>query len=138
MEEPGSFSGRQFSQATARSEASQRMSLAIFISDAAGVLTHRCHDEFIVCRKGGKLVCVRGKRLSGELGNFPGGPLGKLRMRIKTRTNCGSAYRKRPQAGNTIRKRSNLHPAWRRSGELANAKGRILEVSSSILTMFWN
>ena len=73
-------------------EASQRMSLAIFIRAAPSILSAPGgEDEVVVRRKRRELVRMRTERQAGEFGNLLGGALAELGMRVETGTDGGAA-----------------------------------------------
>ena len=72
IDEPGSFSGSDSSPRPARGpDASQRMSLAIFISDTASVcIAPLREDDLVVGGERGELVRRGDERKPGELGDL--------------------------------------------------------------------
>ena len=93
MEEPGSFSGMMSSPRPQRGpEASQRMSLAIFISEAASGFERALgEDEFVMRGERGELVGVRAEGKSGEFGDLLGGAFGEFGMSVESGADGGAA-----------------------------------------------
>ncbi len=95
IDEPGSFSGRLSSPSPQRGpEPSQRMSLAIFISEQASVLSAPLrHHERVVSGERGELVGRRNERQPGQRGDSLRGPLGELAMGVQPGADRGAADR---------------------------------------------
>ena len=93
IDEPGSFSGSVSSPRPQRGpEASQRMSLAIFISEAASVFERAAgEDELVVGGERGEFVGMRAERQAGQLGDLAGGALGEFGMGVEPGADGGAA-----------------------------------------------
>src|SRR6266478_439258 len=91
MEDPGSFSGSVSSPKPQRGpDASQRMSLAIFMSDAARVLSAPEAKTISSCAE--RLANLLGcERKGAEFADFSGGAFGEFGMRVEARANGGAA-----------------------------------------------
>ena len=93
IDEPGSFSGRISSPSPQRGpDASQRMSLAIFISDTASVLSAPLANTSASCAaSAANLFGRRHERQAGELGDLRRGTLGELGVRVEPGADGGAA-----------------------------------------------
>ena len=101
IDEPGSFSGRISSPSPARGpDASQRMSLAIFISDTASVLSAPLANTSASCAaSAANLLRRRHERQAGELGDLRRGALGELGVRVEPGADGGAADGELVEAG---------------------------------------
>ena len=94
MEEPGSLAGSASSPKPQRGpEPSHLMSLAIFISEAASVLSALRQPRWRRERQLGEFVLGRAEGQAGDVGDFIGHHLGKERVSIEARAHGGTAQR---------------------------------------------
>ena len=101
IDEPGSFSGRTSSPSPERGpEPSQRMSFAIFISEAASVACGAgCEHDGVVARERRELVGRAHERQARELGDPRGDLVGEPLGRVQARADRGAADRELVQTG---------------------------------------
>ena len=99
IELPGSFSGIVISPRPQRGpEASQRTSLAIFMSEAASVLSAPCANTSASCAaSASNLFGAVTKGMPGQLGELRGHARGVLGVRVEAGADRGAAERELEQ-----------------------------------------